>query len=134
MKNTYVSLFKGYSDTEPVETSLEKVVEIIQCDKALKDRTEKHRYYLQQGLKRDADREKSGCPCFGVAVRFAGGKMREHVCSWTGYTLVDLDHVEPDRMAGMLAQVCADEHTLLAYTTISGRGIRIICCIEDLNG
>lgn len=125
-----LSLFKGYSDSEPVETSLEEVVENIRCNAALHDRTEKHRYYLQQDLRRDADREKAGCPCFAVAVHFKGGKTRGCVCGWTGYTLVDLDHIEPERMAATLALICADEHTLLAYTTISGRGIRVICCIE----
>ena len=134
MENRNISLFRGYSDTEPVETSFEEVVNIIKCDAALRDRTEKHRYYLQQDLKRDADREKSGCPCFAVAVSFEGGKTRENVRAWTGYTLVDLDHIAPGQMAGILALICADEHTLLAYTTISGHGIRIICRIEDLNG
>ena len=69
MENYKISLFRGYSDTEPVKTSLEEVVNIIRCDAALHDRTQKHRYYLGQGWKRDADREKAGCPCFAVAVR-----------------------------------------------------------------
>lgn len=133
MENHNISLFKGYSDTEPVETSFEEVVNIIKCNAALQDRTMKHRYYLEQGLKRDAEREKAGCPCFGVAVCFEGGKTRENVRAWTGCTLVDLDHIPPEKMPVILTQVCADEHTLLAYTTISGHGIRIICRIDDLN-
>ena len=60
MEHRNISLFRGYSDTESVETSLEEIVNIIKCDAALRDRTEKHRYYLQQDLRRDADREKSG--------------------------------------------------------------------------
>ena len=59
MEHRNISLFRGYSDTESVETSLEEIVNIIKCDAALRDRTEKHRYYLQQDLRRDADREKS---------------------------------------------------------------------------
>ena len=76
MEHRNISLFRGYSDTESVETSLEEIVNIIKCDAALRDRTEKHRYYLQQDLRRDADREKSGCSCFAVAVCFEGGKTR----------------------------------------------------------
>lgn len=133
MEHRNISLFRGYSDTESVETSLEEVVNIIKSDAALRDRTEKHRYYLQQDLRRDADREKSGCPCFAVAVCFEGGKTREHICAWTGHTLVDLDHIAPERMAATLTLICADKHTLMAYTTISGHGIRIICRIDDLN-
>ena len=134
MEHRNISLFRGYSDTESVETSLEEIVNIIKCDAALRDRTEKHRYYLQQDLRKDADREKSGCPCFAVAVCFEGGKTREHICAWTGYTLVDLDHIAPERMAATLTLICADKYTLMAYTTISGHGIRIICRIDDLNG
>lgn len=134
MENYKISLFRGYSDTEPVKTSLEEVVNIIRCDAALHDRTQKHRYYLGQGWKRDADREKAGCPCFAVAVCFAGGKTRRDVCGWTGCTLVDMDHIPPERMEDIWKSVCADKHTLLAYTTISGCGIRVICRVEDLNG
>ena len=46
MEHRNISLFRGYSDTESVETSLEEIVNIIKCDAALRDRTEKHRYYL----------------------------------------------------------------------------------------
>lgn len=74
MEHRNISLFRGYSDTESVETSLEEIVNIIKCDAALRDRTEKHRYYLQQDLRRDADREKSGCSCFAVAVCLKVGR------------------------------------------------------------
>ena len=103
MEHRNISLFRGYSDTESVETSLEEIVNIIKCDAALRDRAEKHRYYLQQDLRKDADREKSGCPCFAVAVCFEGGKTREHICAWTGYTLVDLDPVSYTHLVGMLS-------------------------------
>ena len=43
MEHRNISLFRGYSDTESVETSLEEIVNIIKCDAALRDRTEKHR-------------------------------------------------------------------------------------------
>lgn len=134
MKNSNISLFKGYSDTESVETSLEEVVSTIRSNAALKDRTEKYRYYQEENLPKDANREKAGCLCFAVAVRFSGGKTRNDIVAWTGLTLVDLDHIEPERMEDIWKQICADEHTLLAYTTISGQGIRIICRIGELNG
>ena len=62
MEHRNISLFRGYSDTESVETSLEEIVNIIKCDAALRDRTEKHRYYFTEHVQSDADREKSGCP------------------------------------------------------------------------
>ena len=50
MERRNISLFRGYTHLESVETSLEEIVNIIKCDAALRDRTEKHRYYLQQNL------------------------------------------------------------------------------------
>ena len=47
--------------------------------------------------------------------------------------MVELDHIAPERMAATLTLICADKYTLMAYTTISGHGIRIICRIDDLN-
>ena len=76
MEHRNISLFRGYSDTESVETSLEEIVNIIKCDAALRDRTEKHRYYLQQDLRRDADREKSGCSCFSIIFPFEAINFR----------------------------------------------------------
>ena len=59
MEHRNISLFRGYSDTESVETSLEEIVNIIKCDAALRDSTKKQRYYLQQELRKDAARENS---------------------------------------------------------------------------
>ena len=68
--------------------------------------TEKHRYYLQQDLRRDADREKSGCPCFAVAVCFEGGKTREHIC--VGITLMEdaSEYTFKIVLLGVIALVC----------------------------
>ena len=35
MEHRNISLFRGYSDTESVETSLEEIVNIIKCDACL---------------------------------------------------------------------------------------------------
>ena len=37
MEHRNISLFRGYSDTESVETSLEEIVNIIKCDAALRE-------------------------------------------------------------------------------------------------
>ena len=73
-----------------------------------------------------ADAEKQHMPCFSVAVLFNGGKQQKHIVSYTGLSIVDLDHIPSERMAEVLEMVRGDEHTLLAYTTISGEGVRIL--------
>lgn len=68
--------------------------------------------------------------CFAVAVRFNGGKGDTHITSYTGLTLVDLDGIAPEALLEVLARVRADVHTLLAYTTLSGRGVRVVVRYE----
>lgn len=127
MKKTLLSLFKGYSDTVPVPVTLSEVVRLIKEDKTLVDHTEKFRYYRSQELKAAADREKAACPCFAVAVRFEKGKRKVDICGWTGLTMVDFDHLLQEQVEEVFGRVCTDPHTVLAYTTVSGQGVRVVC-------
>ena len=126
MNRLIISLFKGYADVCPIDVELETIVEMIRHDASTVQCTERHRYYLGQGLEKPASHEKAASPCFAVAVRFSGGKREEHICGWTSLCLADFDHIAPEMMEQCLRLIREDEHTLLAYTTISGRGIRVI--------
>ena len=123
-----LNLFKGYHDKEPVATTLSEVVRLIREDATVKEHTEKFRYLnlLPQQEKRECERVKHGTPCFAVAVRFDGGQQEKHICSWTGLTLADFDHLPPERLEALKALAAQDVHTLLAYVTISGHGLRIL--------
>ncbi|MBR4041793.1 MAG: hypothetical protein IKJ09_05765 [Bacteroidaceae bacterium] len=121
-----LSIFKGWTDETPVSISLDAIVEMMRTDASLKDLTEKHRYYLSIGNKTSAKYYKQRMPCFAVAVRFEGGKSKEHIAALTGLTIVDIDNIAPDDMSRTLTLIKQDSHTLLAYTTISGKGIRVI--------
>lgn len=121
-----LSIFKGWTDETPVSISLDAIVEMMRTDASLKDLTEKHRYYLSIGNKTSAKYYKQRMPCFAVAVRFEGGKSKEHIAAPTGLTIVDIDNIAPDDMSRTLTLIKQDSHTLLAYTTISGKGIRVI--------
>ena len=132
MNKMMLSIFKGYADTMPVAVSLDEVVRLIREDKVLADHTEKYRYYRSQGQKAAADREKAACPCFAVAVRFENGKRKADISGWTGLSMVDFDHLPEGRAEEVFEKVCADPHTVLAYTTISGQGVRVVCryCLD----
>ena len=121
-----LSLFKGFTDTLPASITLDALVEMMRTDASVRDFTEKHRYYRGMGDTASAKYYKDRMPCFGVAARFAGGKRKEHIVALTGLSLVDIDHIAPDQMAAVLEKVRGDEHTLLAYTTMSGEGLRIL--------
>jgi len=121
-----VSLFNGFADKNPKPITIHEVVEIIRADQRLQVLTENHRHYRALGDTARADAEKNHMPCNSVAVLFSGGKQQKHIVSYTGLSIVDLDHVPRERMAEVLAMVRNDPHTLLAYTTISGEGVRVL--------
>ncbi len=121
-----VSLFNGFTDKNPKPITIREVVEIIRADQRLQVLTENHRRYRDMGDTARADAEKQHMPCFSVAVLFNGGKQQKHIVSYTGLSIVDLDHIPSECMTEVLEMVRGDEHTLVAYTTISGEGIRVI--------
>ena len=121
-----VSLFNGFADKNPKPITIREVVEIICADQRLQVLTENHRRYRAMGDTARADAEKEHMPCYSVAVLFSGGKQQKHIVSYTGMSIVDLDHIAPEDMARVLTAVRNDPHTLLAYTTISGEGVRVL--------
>ena len=121
-----LSLFNGFADKNPKPITIREVVEIIRADQRLQVLTENHRCYRAMGDTARADAEKNHMPCYSVAVLFSGGKQQKHIISYTGMSLVDIDHIPAERMSEVLALVRGDEHTLLAYTTLSGQGLRIL--------
>jgi len=122
-----LDLFKGYTDKNPVTVTLDEAVRLITTDNALHTTTlsyRHHAYVLQNSSA--AQRTKAAMPCIAVAVRFSGGKQKTNIVEWTGLSLVDIDHVEEQEVPALLEKIRTDAHTLLAYVTISGRGVRIL--------
>ena len=121
-----MNLFRGYADCNPKDTTIEEVFQLIRQDAAIKDRTEKHRYYLSQNLNKEAQFEKQGCPCFSVATIFEGGKTQKHITGWPGIGMVDIDDTENIDLHQLAEAANQDPYTLLTYITISGKGLRIL--------
>ena len=121
-----LSLFRGVHDTQPRPVTLEELVTMMRTDQSVRDLTEKHRYARSVGDERGASRYKKMMTSFGVAARFEGGRQQKHIVELTGLSLVDIDHIPAERMGKVLALVRGDEHTLLAYTTLSGQGVRVL--------
>ena len=121
-----LSLFRGVHDTQPRPVTLEELVTMMRTDQSVRDLTEKHRYARATGDEQGASRYKKMMTSFGVAARFEGGRQQRHIVEYTGLSLADFDHIPEERMAEVLAKVRADEHTLVAYTTMSGKGVRVL--------
>ena len=121
-----LSLFRGVHDTQPRPVTLEELVTMMRTDQSVRDLTEKHRYARATGDERGASRYKKMMTSFGVAARFEGGRQQKHIVEFTGLSLVDIDHIGKENIPSVLEKVRSDEHTLLAYTTISGQGVRVL--------
>ena len=136
MNNLQLSLFRGVHDTQPRPITLMELVTMMRTDQSVRDLTDKHRYARTTGDEQGAKRYKHMMASFGVAARFEGGRQQKHIVEYTGLSLVDIDHIAEEDMARVLDLVRADEHTLLAYTTLSGKGLRVLFRyeLEGYNG
>ena len=125
-----IDTFQGFTDCQPRPDTLGRMAALIAGDESLQVSTLGYRRATEAGDTRLARQLKGGVMCFAVAVRFAGGKSDTHIASYTGLTLVDIDGIAPDRLTAVLAAVKSDPHTLMAYTTLSGHGVRVVAGYE----
>ena len=135
MKNTISYFSGGVQDTQPRETSVEQLVRLIAHDKNIMELTMKYRYFKEQKFEADATQVKNRMPNFGVPVRFEGGKAEKHIVGCTYLSLVDIDKIPSEEEKDRIWEcVCRDPHTLLAYPTISGKGMRVLFTYRDPEG
>lgn len=73
---------------------------------------------------------KNAQPAFIPSVLLEGGRTYAHVKGFTGFIMVDIDGIPPERFAAILTLVKEDIHSFLVYITISGCGIRVISHVE----
>lgn len=122
-----VSVFKSVMTAASKPITLEEVAWFIRYDQSVAQRTEEYRKMARIMGKPKADSEVKQrlMAAVAVAVLFDGnGRQAANVLAFTGLALVDLDHVED--VDATMAQLCQDPHTLMAYRTVSGQGLRII--------
>ncbi|MDE7378294.1 MAG: hypothetical protein K2N13_04950 [Paraprevotella sp.] len=132
--------FENLRSRVPVATGFDEVVRML-TDGSLKAATVQYRRTLTEAeaaeargdaetaqmLKGRLTRLKADMPAFVAWVTLKGGRSAADVTGYTGYVMVDIDHLPDNAFATALSAVKSDPHTLLAYTTVSGRGIRVVC-------
>lgn len=117
------SRFGSISDTRPVPTTWDELVATIRGG-TLKCITEQYRSPSLDDEGRRALKKR--LPAFLPSAEVEGGRSARCVRRLSGFFMVDIDHVEPGLMGEVCAKVAADEHTFLAYTTVTGRGVRVV--------
>ena len=140
MNEQLVSKFENLRSRVPVATDFNEVVSML-TDGRLETPTRQYRHTLEemedaekrgdtetaQMLKGRLSRLKAAMPAFVAWVTLKGGRTETDITGYTGYVMVDLDHLPDGTFADALSKVKGDVHTVLAYTTVSGKGIRVVC-------
>lgn len=131
--------FKTLSCTEPAPTAWFQLVEEMQSNEH-EFQTQAYRNALcrqkeaedagntaeAQRMKTHKVRIKKLQPAFLCSALVEKGRSAAHIKAYTGLYLVDFDEAGPHLMAEALVKIRADKHTFMAYTTLSGQGIRVI--------
>ena len=127
MTRQKLSLFQSLNSSPSRAVGMEEVERLIHYDNDVKQKTESYRQMASVLGKAKADEEvkRRVVPACSIGVLFDGnGRGAANVLGFTGLALCDIDKL--DDVDGALAKVKADPHTLLAYKTISGKGLRAI--------
>lgn len=121
------SLFQNLRAFSSAKVGLDEIVRLIRYDKSVADKTNAYRKVKAAVGKQTADEEikKKLAPAFAVAVVFDDtGRDVKNILRFSGRGICDLDKVDDVETA--FARVASDPHTLLAYRTIGGSGLRAI--------
>lgn len=83
--------------------------------------------------KNEARKVKETLPGFIAWVALDNGRTQENIRDYTGFIVCDIDHIPPEKMAAAEKAVKDDPHTVLAYVTVSGRGLRAVAFVENVD-
>ena len=138
--------FASLRDTVPVPTPWDALVEEIRggrhltltclyretCARLARAGAEADTATAEELKRRKAVIKGQQLPAFICAVMLEGGRSSRHVSGYSGFVMVDIDGVAPDRLDALAVQVRADVHTFLSYVTLSGRGLRVVARVTPL--
>ena len=125
------TIFKNMYSQNCRDAEWQEIINIIRGN-SLKADTDKYRYYLSCNLNNDAQDIKRHMPAFTPAVVCNGGRKPENFACLTGVGMCDFDHV--DDIGKAMAAAADDIHTMMAYRTISGKGVRVLFRYEPKDG
>ena len=122
-----LSLFQNLQAASSRTITLDEMYRLVRYDSHVEAHTDSYRKMARALGKAKADSEVKQrlLPAVSLAVLFNGsGRKATHVVEMTGLALVDIDHVGDTDEA--FRRITSDSHTLMAYRTVSGEGLRIV--------
>ena len=129
-----VNIFENSHDKKPYTTSLEKVIEMIKTSPLLEDYTNTARSFL---FSRQFDSyyliKHTKFPAFAPAGILDGGKKKQNLIGLTGICFMKTKDTSLYQLKSNMMKLKNNPNVLLAYRTISGRGLHIFVpyTIED---
>ena len=138
--------FTTLHDTVPVPTTWDALVEEIRggrhfsltclyretCIRLAQAEAAGDTATAEEQKRRKSSLKTAQAAAFVCGVILEGGRSSSHVRGYSGFVMVDIDGVEPDRLDDLAARVKADAHTFLSYVTLSGRGLRIVARVSPV--
>lgn len=134
LQDIKISIFKDLKSYESKPVDLTTVLWWIKHDQGVAQKTELYRSLSRNITREEANKKVKSAimPAFSVAVLFNGvGKQTTQAIRVTGLSICDIDHVESGRLEEVMRKITSDPHTVLAYRSISGEGVRAIFCYSE---
>lgn len=111
------SVFPSLYSKQIQQLTLAELFRLITTDSQLKAQTELHRSGKNQKLE---------TLCFIPSAIVDGGRSDKNICQLTGLLMADFDHLEENQIEDIFRIVPLMDYVVMAYRTLSGRGVRII--------
>lgn len=120
------SLFVTIADRHPAPVAWQRLADLLRADDTLRTTTLAARRCADDGDDAGFRRLKTTLPAFTPAATMNGGHSAANIVALTGVSMVDFDGLDDERLATTRRLVDDDPHTLMAYTTCSGHGLRVL--------
>lgn len=124
--NIMVNIFDRLCTNKSGKRSLKNIMRKISARRLMPISQEYAEALAVDDKERCREIKKTKVSAFAVAAHFEGGKAMKNVKGLTGLGMVDIDHLENDVVDDLFRKACDDDHTLMAYRSLSGLGFHVI--------
>lgn len=126
-----VSVFKNVTDTTPAEE-----IPILQALYQINNGTHSHlieplRKLLADGNTEAYSEAKKKLPSFTPCGVFEGTRKAEHIKTYSGFVILDIDKLPAEQVQQVKEKVMAAPFTFSVFISPSGNGLKILCRVNS---
>ena len=123
-----VSVYKKFSYVK--DLSLKEMISKIKTGE-YKEQIIQIRECMQKGEEDKADRLKAALPAFTASGTFVGRRIAKNLNQYSGYLILDLDHINKAAYKEKWDLVCLAPYTYFAFRSPRGEGIKILVPVNS---